>query len=87
MSDESVRRQLAYEHRGEVAPESEEAIKPRHLHYSGLSESDRRLNVEGRLLDVLSRYGGKRLVAGKVMHDLVRDLTNEYYEMKEDGLL
>lgn len=57
------------------------------VHYDGLSEDDRRLNVEGRLLDALSKYGGKRIVAGKIMHDLVQDLTKEIYEMKNDGLL
>jgi len=56
-------------------------------HYKGLSDDDRRLNVEGRITDVLSKYGGKRLVAGKVIHDLVQDLTKEAFSMKEDGLL
>lgn len=55
--------------------------------YAGLSDEDRRLNVEGRLTDVLSKFGGKRLVAGKVMHDLLLDLTNEVFKMKDDGLI
>lgn len=87
MSDESVRRQLANQHRDEVIQDSGEAINPKHFYYSGLSETDRRLNVEGRLTDVLSKYGGKRMVAGKVMRDLVQDLANEAFRMKQDGLL
>lgn len=55
-------------------------------YYEGLSDVDRRLNVEGRLLDTLSKYGGKRIVAGKTMRDLVQDLANEFYRMKADGL-
>jgi len=56
-------------------------------HYDGLTDGDRRLNVEGRLLDVLSKYGGKRVVAGKVVHDMVQELANEIYKMKSDGLI
>lgn len=56
-------------------------------YYAGLSDEDRRLNVEGRITDVLSNYGGKRLVAGKVIRDLMLDLTEEFYKMRDDGLL
>lgn len=67
----------------------DEAIRHRvkQEHYVGLTPEDLRLNVEGRLLDVLTKYGGKRIVAGKVMHDLVQDLANEVAKMKEDGLV
>jgi len=52
-----------------------------------LSPEDKRLNVEGRLLDKISNYGGKRLVAGKDMSKLLQDLTDEVYRLKADGLL
>lgn len=68
---------------------SDESIRSyiKQTHYAELDDSDRRLRVEGRLLDVLSKYGGKRVVAGKVLNDIVQDLTDEYYKMKSDGLL
>lgn len=56
-------------------------------HYLGLTKEDQRSKVEGRLLDVLSKYGGKRVVAGKVLHNLVQDLANEILKMKHDGLI
>ena len=52
-----------------------------------INEHDRRLKVEAHLLDVLSKYGGKRLVAGKVLNQMVQDLTNAILVMKDDGLL
>lgn len=56
-------------------------------HYEGLSDEDRRLKVEARLLDVLAQYGGKRVVAGKVLNQMVQDLTKAIYAMKDDGLV
>jgi len=56
-------------------------------HYTGLSDEDRRLKVEARLLDVLAQYGGKRVVAGKVLNQMVQDLTKAIYAMKDDGLV
>lgn len=66
---------------------SDESVRWLTNHYVGLSEEDQRSKVEGRLLDVLSQYGGKRVVAGKVLHDMVQDLTKAIYDMKKDGLI
>lgn len=56
-------------------------------HYDGLSDEDRLLKIEARVTNVLSQYGGKRLVAGKVLHDLIKDVTAEILSMKADGLV
>lgn len=52
--------------------------------YEGLSEEDKRLRVEARILSTMMKYGGKRIVAGKTLHDLVQDLTNEFYRLRGD---
>lgn len=52
-----------------------------------LSEEDKKLVVEGRILKVLSDYGGKRLVAGKDMTLMVKDLVTEIYNIQRDGLI
>lgn len=56
-------------------------------HYQGLSDEDRRIKVEARITDTLAQYGGKRLVAGKVLNSLVQDLTSVIFTMKKDGLI
>jgi hypothetical protein len=44
-----------------------------------LSEADRRLNVEGVILAVVSNYGGERLVADNpAMPRLVSQLADEF---------
>lgn len=43
--------------------------------------------MEGRITNVLAKYGGKRIVAGKNLRDIVFDLVQEINNMKADGLL
>lgn len=54
---------------------------------SSLSKEDKRLNIEGLILDVLSKYGGKRLVAGRDMTNLLNELTDLTYKIKQEGFL
>lgn len=45
---------------------------------------DFRMFVEGQIMNILTNYGGERLVAGPSMEKLLRELTDEclriYYE-------
>lgn len=52
-----------------------------------LSEADKKINVESRLLEYLSRRGGQRIVAGPEMDGLVADLVNETYALAREGFL
>ena len=52
-----------------------------------LSEADKRLNVESRLLNHLSLRGGQRIVAGPEMDSLVADLVEETYALAREGFL
>ena len=54
---------------------------------SELSQEDKRLNIEGMIVDTLSKYGGKRLVAGRDMTNLLKELTELVYQIKQEGLL
>lgn len=51
-----------------------------------LDESDRRLNVEGAILAVVSNFGGERLVADNpAMPRLVVQLADEFDALVADG--
>lgn len=50
-----------------------------------LSESDRRLNVETRILSILSKRGGQRIVASPEMDQLVAELRVEFDALVFDG--
>ena len=50
-----------------------------------LSESDRRLNVESRILADLSRYGGEVIHAGPALDRLVAELRVAFDELVIDG--
>lgn len=52
-----------------------------------LSESDRRLNVESRLLAIVSTYGGERIVAGAAMERMVAQLADEVDTLAREGFL
>lgn len=55
--------------------------------YKNLSPEDRRLNIEGRVLDVLSQHGGTRLVSGPKLAKIVQEITDEIIKMSHDGLI
>lgn len=57
------------------------------MEFYELRPMDKRMNVEGRLQAVLSKYGGKRIVGGKDMANLLKDLTNEVFALKKEGVL
>lgn len=52
-----------------------------------MSEADRRLNVEGAVLGVLSKYGGTVLVASETTYKIVQEITDQVMEMREAGIL
>lgn len=52
-----------------------------------LSAADKRINVESRLLEYLSRRGGQRIIAGPAMDALLADLVNETYALAREGFL
>lgn len=54
---------------------------------SAMSEADRRLNVEGRILNDLSLHGGETIVAGPQMERLVAELRLAFDELAIDGFL
>jgi hypothetical protein len=66
-------------------------MKPNAEHLArvrALSESDRRLNVESRLLAVVSGFGGERLVADNPrMPELVRQLADEAEALAREGFI
>ncbi len=59
----------------------------RYARISAMSESDRRLNVEGRILNRLSLHGGEQIVAGPDMERLVSELRLAFDELAIDGFL
>lgn len=52
-----------------------------------MAESDRRLNVEGRLLEVVSRFGGQVIVSSEPMAAMVRMLADAAEALARDGFL
>lgn len=53
-----------------------------------LSESDRRLNVEFRLLAIVSTYGGERIVADNpAMDRMVKQLADEVDALAREGFV
>lgn len=55
-------------------------LGPRHPEDPGdgpeLSEADVRLNAEGDVLGIVTKYGGATVVAGPAMNEMVRELTD-----------
>jgi hypothetical protein len=55
---------------------------------SELSEADRRLNVESRLLGIVSGFGGQRLVADNpAMPSMIGQLADEAEALAREGFL
>lgn len=54
--------------------------------FQNLSDEDKRLNIEGKILNILTDHGGERIVAGPKMEKLLKELTDNYLEMRKDGL-
>lgn len=52
-----------------------------------LNEPDRRENVRGRLLSVVSSFGGQTIVAGEQMEQMVARLADEAEALARDGYL
>jgi hypothetical protein len=52
-----------------------------------LSETDRRLNVESRLLAIVSSFGGERIIAGPRMEEMVGELADQTEQLAREGLL
>lgn len=52
-----------------------------------LSESDRRLNVESRLLAIVSMFGGQHIVASPAMDHMVAQLADETEALALEGFL
>lgn len=50
-----------------------------------ISESDRRLNVEGRILAILANHGGETIIASPAMDRLVAELRVEFDALCFDG--
>lgn len=51
------------------------------------SEPDRRCNVTGRLLEVVSGYGGETILAGPVTQRMVEELSDAAEALARDGYL
>lgn len=56
---------------------------------SSLSPEDKRMVVEGRLLNIFTsaKYGGKRIKEGPEMTRMQKEIVNEFYKMRDEGLL
>jgi hypothetical protein len=52
-----------------------------------MSEADRRLNVESRILNHLSLHGGETIVASPAMDRLVAELRVEFDALAIEGYL
>lgn len=50
-----------------------------------ISESDRRLNVEFRVRNALTKHGGQRIIHGHEMEQLVAELRVVFDELAIDG--
>lgn len=59
------------------------------MSYADLSPEDKKMVVEGRLLNIFTdtKYGGKRIVEGKVMTQMQKQIIDEIYKMRDEGLL
>lgn len=59
------------------------------MSYETLSPEDKRMVVEGRLLNIFAdpKYGGKRIVEGKLMTQMQKQIVDEIYKMSNEGLL
>lgn len=54
---------------------------------SEMSEADRRLNVESRILAHISNHGGEVIIAGPQMERLVAELRLAFDELAIEGWL
>jgi hypothetical protein len=52
-----------------------------------LNDADKRMNVESRLLAVLSSYGGQTIVASPAMERLIAEQTDDVYDLAREGFL
>ncbi len=52
-----------------------------------LSEEERRLNLETRLLAIVSSFGGQQIIAGQPMADMVNQLADAVEALGRDGYL
>jgi hypothetical protein len=52
-----------------------------------LSETDRRMNVETRLLMIVSSFGGERIIAGERMEAMVKQLADQAESLSREGFL
>lgn len=59
------------------------------MSYANLNDDDKRMVIEGRLLNIFTdtKYGGKRIVEGKVMTQMQKHIVDEIYKMRDEGLL
>lgn len=57
--------------------------------YENLTPEDKRLVVEGRLLNIFTspKYGGKRIVEAPIIRKMQEEIINEFYKMRNEGLL
>lgn len=57
--------------------------------YQNMNEDDKRMVIEGRILNIFTdkRFGGKRIVEGKVMAQMQKEIIDEFYKMRDEGLL
>lgn len=52
-----------------------------------LNEQDRRLNVEARIMAVVTSFGGQRIVAGEQMETMIRRLSDLAEDLSRAGFL
>lgn len=59
------------------------------MSYENLSPKDKKMVVEGRLLNIFTdaKYGGKRIVEGKLMTEMQKAIVDEIFKMSGEGLL
>lgn len=57
--------------------------------YETWNDEDKRMVIEARLLNIFTdkRFGGKRIVEGKVMAQMQKEIVDEFYKMRDEGLL
>lgn len=59
------------------------------MSYENLTDEDKRLVVEGRLLNIFTspKYGGKRIKEDPVISKMQKEIIDEFYRMRAEGLL
>lgn len=59
------------------------------MSYENMTDEDKRMIIEGRVLNIFTdkKYGRQRIVDTPIMQQMQKELIDEFYKMREEGLL